>query len=166
MADLYDYTHYHFGYNMIDRANNETNSIAEMRNFINLITDLYNIGWQRDELLSLLSQLYNVFEHKNDFCRCNEIDNAIDHVDNTLFVIIGDNMETSQDNDETNVDNECLCITPEALTNNLPFRDPPPLLRTQFHINDIFDDNRDIFDAEFYDNYDDGWRTVSNQLYY
>jgi hypothetical protein len=160
------YTHYHFGYNMIDRANYETNSICEMRNFINLITQLYSIGWQRNDLLSLLSQLYTVFEGKNDYCRCNEIDNAIEHVDNVLF--------TSNQEDETitqEEENDYLPVTPERV-NNYSFSDPPPIQRVQINLNDLYSRsngsnvNNNLFDAEFYENVDDdGWRTVSNQLY-
>lgn len=156
-----NYTHYHFGYNMIDRANYETNSVCEMRNFIDLITQLYSIGWQRDDLLSLLSQLYNVFEDKNDYCRCNEIDNAIEHVDNVLFT---SNQEDEINEDETitqEEENGYLPVTPERL-NNFSFSEPPPIQRLQINLND----NNDLFDAEFYENVDDdGWRTLSNQLY-
>ncbi len=118
------YTDKHFGYHMIERAGIETNRTPESRNFMNLADVLFDKEWSRDDLVTLMSQLYNVFEEENDVARCSEIDQAIDYIDAYLF------NEDEHDDDAQYGD----CQTPiydgdnDVRGNNI-LTTPPPLLR-------------------------------------
>lgn len=126
-----------FGYNMIDCAKYETGRNPETRNFVNLADELYNSGWKRRDLFTLMSQLYNVFEGFRDTHRCNDVDVATDYIEALHF--------PTNEMDEV--------YTPEAQTQESRVNfslSPPPiprLLRSQA-VEFSFDGNDDNDEVE------------------
>jgi hypothetical protein len=153
------YTHRMYGYHLVHRAEFETRRNPETRNFINLIDDLYNHRWIKSDLLGLMSQLYTVFERQNDVYRCNEIDETIQYIEESVFGLATDDYEEGEgDGDEA----EDGYLTPIYQTRREPFTNesvihmqPPPLIRLRRTTN-LFQSN----DTMMFDNHQ---RSQQNQ---